>query len=531
MSAVSARSVKGCMERAMQAAYRQKPKPWQEDAICKTVAAWKDRQVFLFDHPRGSGKTKEMACMALVAFKYKDVQCVVVVSDRLDLASQTAKEMKDFFSHYPTRNGSKEKVPQVKQITAAWELEAEWEELAKGERLVLCVTLQCFPHVKEGKQLPECYQERTIVLADEVHRSHADKDPTIWFFIKSSQLASSGRHPPFFDRLYMQVMDRQQARQSESPVTEGGMRLLLSFRQLCCTAAALLVVGCTVVGLYSTVPIVSENTTVQQLLFVLAFVTMLVGCLAWMAFLRCYVLKQSPWSTEELRDIRPVQDHLWASVRFGDLEKATPAVCSRLRDLMWAHPGYRHLAQVVTLSDAQILSMWAKNRRTAASQGTWTHALCECLLNGGSVPVNSAEICTFFKFLRVFQSEGWVIHRTEWTVYAEAEDLAGSIDAVAQRGSNICLLDWKRTKQLASKDCSFGRRLHFPLEDTQDSVMWHYRIQLNIYAWILRQFYDVTATDLRIVCLHPDNGFEPLVIPVPIMSDGSMVTPATTGLQ
>ncbi|CAE7388311.1 unnamed protein product [Symbiodinium sp. CCMP2592] len=59
---VSARSVKGCMERAMKAAYKQKPKPWQEDAICKTVAAWEERQVFLFDHPRGSGKTKEMAC-------------------------------------------------------------------------------------------------------------------------------------------------------------------------------------------------------------------------------------------------------------------------------------------------------------------------------------------------------------------------------------------------------------------------------------------------------------------------------------
>ena len=146
------------------------------------------------------------------------------------------------------------------------------------------------------------------------------------------------------------------------------------------------------------------------------------------------------------------------------------AVCSRLRDLMWTHPGYRHLAQVVTLSDAQILSMWEKNRRTAASQGTWTHALCECLLNGGSVPVESAEICTFLKFLRGFESEGWVIHRTEWTVYAEAEDLAGSIDAVAQRGSDICLLDWKRTKQLASKDCSFGRRLHFPLEDTRTGL-------------------------------------------------------------
>ena len=218
-----------------------------------------------------------------------------------------------------------------------------------------------------------------------------------------------------------------------------------------------------------------------------------------------------------LRTEGPVEMQLQQLLESSEID--LEAVCSRLRDLMWTHPGYRHLAEIVTLSDAQIMSMWEENRRTAASRGTWTHALCECLLNGGSVPVDSAEICMFFKFLRVFQSEGWTIHRTEWTVYAEAEDLAGSIDAVAQRGSEICLLDWKRTKQLASKDCSFGRRLHFPLEDTEDSVLWHYRIQLNIYAWILRHYYDMTATDLRIVCLHPDNNFKPLVITVPVMSD------------
>ena len=53
----------------------------------------------------------------------------------------------------------------------------------------------------------------------------------------------------------------------------------------------------------------------------------------------------------------------------------------------------------------------------------------------------------FFKFLQDFHAEGWIFMRTEWTVYADAEDLAGSIDAVPQRGTDICLLlDWKRTK-------------------------------------------------------------------------------------
>ena len=40
-----------------------------------------------------------------------------------------------------------------------------------------------------------------------------------------------------------------------------------------------------------------------------------------------------------------------------------------------------------------------------------------------------------------------------------------------------------------------------------------------MYAWILRTYYNVVVTDLRIVCLHPNNGFSALVIPVPLLSD------------
>ncbi|CAE7039054.1 Rnf103 [Symbiodinium sp. CCMP2456] len=77
---------------------------------------------------------------------------------------------------------------------------------------------------------------------------------------------------------------------------------------------------------------------------------MLAGCLAWVAFVRCHLIKQSPWSTEELRDIRPVQDHLWASVLFGDLEKSTPDFrLQRIREGC-SHPAKREKASVLPTS-------------------------------------------------------------------------------------------------------------------------------------------------------------------------------------
>ena len=68
---LTARSVKTYLQKAVAAAYGKdaRPKPWQEDAIVKAAAAFETRQVFLFDHPRGSGKTREMAMMGFIALK------------------------------------------------------------------------------------------------------------------------------------------------------------------------------------------------------------------------------------------------------------------------------------------------------------------------------------------------------------------------------------------------------------------------------------------------------------------------------
>ena len=97
---LTARSVKTYLQKAVAAAYGKdaRPKPWQEDAIVKAAAAFETRQVFLFDHPRGSGKTREMAMMGFIALKLLKARFILVISDRTDLEEQVHSELKEFFS-------------------------------------------------------------------------------------------------------------------------------------------------------------------------------------------------------------------------------------------------------------------------------------------------------------------------------------------------------------------------------------------------------------------------------------------------
>ena len=73
------------------------------------------------------------------------------------------------------------------------------------------------------------------------------------------------------------------------------------------------------------------------------------------------------------------------------------------------------------------------------------HACCECLLNGGTVCLSSEEMRMLIKVIRGLQAEGWMILRTEWCVYSEAEDVAGSIDAVTGKEPRRLLPKMLRT--------------------------------------------------------------------------------------
>ena len=83
-----------------------------------------------------------------------------------------------------------------------------------------------------------------------------------------------------------------------------------------------------------------------------------------------------------------------------------------------------------------------------------------------------------------------------------------SVSKVDEEGF-LHLFDWKRSKGLAGKFNNSFRRMREPLSHIDDCQGQHYRLQLNIYKWILETYYDQRVKSMAIVCTHPDCGRSP----------------------
>ena len=187
------------------------------------------------------------------------------------------------------------------------------------------------------------------------------------------------------------------------------------------------------------------------------------------------------------------------------LERLPVKVADTVRQMIAADPTCRTLADMVSLSTCEIRTKWARDRRVAAARGTLMHAQLECLLNGGCVSSSSLEVCNLLQYLAGNGLTGACAFRTEWTIYASHEKLAGSIDFVArQADGSFLLLDWKRARDLKNKDQAFGRMMKSPLMHIPDAPLWHYRLQLNLYKKILEQYYGARVAAMYIVSLHPE---------------------------
>ena len=102
------------------------------------------------------------------------------------------------------------------------------------------------------------------------------------------------------------------------------------------------------------------------------------------------------------------------------------------------------------MSADEISEAWRVNRDTAARKGTWMHWRFEAYLNRAPIPEEGLEFQLFREYLGTLR--GLAAFRTEWTIFAEAEWLAGSIDFVAKDvNGHLVLFDWKRSKGLSGK--------------------------------------------------------------------------------
>jgi hypothetical protein len=175
-------------------------------------------------------------------------------------------------------------------------------------------------------------------------------------------------------------------------------------------------------------------------------------------------------------------------------------------------------SEYYNMTAAQIKSEWA----AAGPAGTYMHRQIELYENGLPCDVSSKEMEMFFNFKRDYpQLKIW---RTEMNLFCKELLVAGQADAIYRNeNGDYEIYDWKRCKAIYPRgfcDCpgSFFRKEHRLDADgkpckafgtsertrnMQDCNQTHYTIQLNIYRWLLKRFYGITAVRLVLVVLHP----------------------------
>lgn len=131
----------------------------------------------------------------------------------------------------------------------------------------------------------------------------------------------------------------------------------------------------------------------------------------------------------------------------------------------------------------EILQFWRDVGEEARNRGTDAHYQIELWLNREICRVYEPEVSLALRFMgSVLSGLRAKAYRTEWRIFGEHEDLAGSIDFAARLpGGALVLVDWKRSDKLRKGTRSFGSRMLSPLEHLQDCKCAVYSLQLNLY--------------------------------------------------
>ena len=160
----------------------------------------------------------------------------------------------------------------------------------------------------------------------------------------------------------------------------------------------------------------------------------------------------------------------------------------------------------------EIKNIWKKNAEDASYKGSILHKDIEAFYNGIDFNNESIEF-KFFLSLNERLRNKYEPYRTEWTIFDEKSQLAGSVDmCYVDDSNNLHLFDWKRSKQI-SKENQF-RKGRYPLNHIDDSNYWHYALQLNIYRYILERNYAKSVSSMYLVRLHSDQqDYEVIAIP------------------
>ena len=156
----------------------------------------------------------------------------------------------------------------------------------------------------------------------------------------------------------------------------------------------------------------------------------------------------------------------------------------------------------------EILKKWDELGTKARDLGTELHEQIENFYNSKEY-IRSKELDKFFKFHKNHIQDKYQPHRTEWRIFDEDKNLAGTVDMVYEKeNGELFIFDWKRSKKIINSDGSIEKNNPFEnglngLSHLPSSDYVKYCLQQNIYKNILESKYDKKVSSMNLLILHP----------------------------
>ena len=156
----------------------------------------------------------------------------------------------------------------------------------------------------------------------------------------------------------------------------------------------------------------------------------------------------------------------------------------------------------------EILKKWDELGKKARDLGTELHEQIENFYNSKEY-IRSKELDKFFKFHKNHIQDKYKPHRTEWKIFDEDKNLAGTVDMVYEKeNGELFIFDWKRSKKIINSDGSIEKNNPFEnglngLSHLPSSDYVKYCLQQNIYKNILESKYDKKVSSMNLLILHP----------------------------
>ena len=152
----------------------------------------------------------------------------------------------------------------------------------------------------------------------------------------------------------------------------------------------------------------------------------------------------------------------------------------------------------------QILQEWDAKRAHACEMGTRVHYNQEMMMNGSQdfqQPADDREraiMSSGWQAMTDLASAGWQPVAAEKMVFSLEYKLAGTIDAIFQRGREILIVDWKTNEAIHRRN-QYGQHFLPPANELEDCEFNKYAIQLNLYKRILlKESYVQAITERQI---------------------------------